>query len=672
MWRRPVRIIKGHVFWESNNNESGKIKLPLGNIGIKLYHTRKAGKENDTTFLKEIFINKTKTNASGEYSFFVSDGIYSVCMDLDTLPDGKGVIEYSTLINTRNPSEVNFSVRDIADIEVENVEAEDLHIGNEVPLNCCIKDKNGYLLYGNVSYSCDSDEIKLNDNRIKLLSTEFRREKINIIARAGKVLKQIPIEFRDKQLSIVEEVNLSYRQGKIDEKTRILYLLYLLFDRGKLSRAYGTEQINPIKSGTTILEDIKEYIKRKDADRAVVESARAYIDSNLPSLEKIYRSPDGFFDIHYSISGDNAVSAIDNNGNGIPDYIEQIGAAFDYVKSVTCSSRGFRQPLLDKGKNTFDVYVYNLKGVYGMTNSLSFYKDKHRVKNRASCYISIDNNYAPSKGFKKEREDCMKVTAAHEFFHAVQYAYNVYADKWWKEASATWNEDEIYSGINDYVQYIKNFFSSPQNTLEKSNYGGVVFAKYLSEKWGGYDIIKRVWEIQAFAYNNSINSIDRAIKERRRDQDISTVFNEFTAWNFNPWQYYKEGDQWKQSVAIQNTYNIYPVGVKTGRINHLAANYQLFKLSSSSQSRNLRIIIDGTNRIKWGFKIQKRKANDDKCELDYIPIGNAASRTEIIIEDYNRNYKEICLIPANLDRERDNVLYTYSASLISETGNKIT
>ena len=84
-----------------------------------------------------------------------------------------------------------------------------------------------------------------------------------------------------------------------------------------------------------------------------------------------------------------------------------------------------------------DIYVYDLQGIYGLTIPTVYYPPTATKQRRASCKICIDNNYSSSKGFKNERNKCMEVSAAHEFFHAVQYAYNVDADSWWKEATAT-------------------------------------------------------------------------------------------------------------------------------------------------------------------------------------------------------------------------------------------
>ena len=48
----------------------------------------------------------------------------------------------------------------------------------------------------------------------------------------------------------------------------------------------------------------------------------------------------------------------------------------------------------------------------------------------------------------------MRVTAAHEYFHAVQFAYDFGEDLWFMEATATWAEDELFDRVNDNLNYL--------------------------------------------------------------------------------------------------------------------------------------------------------------------------------------------------------------------------
>ena len=54
-----------------------------------------------------------------------------------------------------------------------------------------------------------------------------------------------------------------------------------------------------------------------------------------------------YFRIHYTVSGRNAVSPVDLNSNGIPDYIESLAEVFDYVSKMLHDEMGFVRPPSD-------------------------------------------------------------------------------------------------------------------------------------------------------------------------------------------------------------------------------------------------------------------------------------------------------------------------------------
>ena len=412
---RCIKEIKGTVFTDLNNNGIRDDSEPgLKDIVINLYEvteldTKKiSGSTEGITVLRKKPVFTTKTNKLGEYKFNVWEGNYSVALDMDTLPVGKGVIK------------PEFSID------------EGLKVVNDFAVTATA-------------------------------STKLERS----------ASKQDILSQGRPEMSSLDRINLAFENGTIDQKTKISLYLQSIFEKSRLDNEYRSKI--PAKSGTTAVKEIHDYIRNSHADNDVVKKAKRSFADSIPSLDKIYTSPSGFFKIHYTVTGSNAVPVYDSSYNGVPDYIKEMASSFDHVKEFTCDTRGFRTPVLDEDTDAFDVYVYDLNGIYGVTFPVNYYTGKGSNKKIASCSIGIDNSYASSKGFDKFRNDCMKVTAAHEFFHAVQYAYNVDSDSWWKEASATWNEDEIYNGVNDYVRYLKSVFSSPEKTLEKSSYGGVLF-----------------------------------------------------------------------------------------------------------------------------------------------------------------------------------------------------
>jgi hypothetical protein len=457
----------------------------------------------------------------------------------------------------------------------------------------------------------------------------------------------------------LEKIEKAYRKGNIDEHEKILLLIKSLFDTGNLSREYCSEA--PVKSGTTAVETIQNYLQRRDARRDVVELAKRISSPPVSALNNSYKSPSGYFKIHYTLTGNNAVDVDGPGAKGVPSYIVQIGEAFDNTLDLTCNKRGFRKPILERGRAALDIYVYNLKGKYGFTFPNTYYNSKNNLRT-ASSFICIDNSYSSSKGFKKSREDCMKVTAAHEFFHAVQNAYNVDADSWWKEASATWNEDEVFDSVNDYIQYLSGIFSYPERPLEQSSYSGVVFAKFISENYGGYEMVRKIWDSQASVSRNSVHVIDKTFREKYKEEDIGTVYNKFTAFNYNPKQYYKEGNLWTIPIEPKGVYLEYPVKKQSRSLNHLSSNYELFR-SNRNKTGSLTIKIEITDKKRLGFKIQKKRLSDDMCEtIDLYPKAGEKS-VSITCKDFGKVYKEICLIPSNLEKEYDGAGYFYEVSM---------
>ena len=101
------------------------------------------------------------------------------------------------------------------------------------------------------------------------------------------------------------------------------------------------------------------------------------------------------------------------------------------------------------------------------------------------AYCVLDADYS---GFPRTPIENFEVTAAHEYYHATQFAYDIADDGWFLEATATWAEDELYTAINDNYQYLKDSpITHPGKPIDK--FGGVFhygvwnFFRYLTEHY---------------------------------------------------------------------------------------------------------------------------------------------------------------------------------------------
>ena len=208
--------------------------------------------------------------------------------------------------------------------------------------------------------------------------------------------------------------------------------------------------------------------------------------------------------VHYSVMpGDtNAVSTFDGDANGTPDYIDTVLTTIEYVWNYEVSTMGYTAPPPDSGgggDDRYDVYLHKIP-FYGQTvpedeigdnpNS-PFVTESHAF----TTYLELHNNYT---GFPLTGSAAIKVTAAHEFYHAIQIGYDKYESNWMIEATATWSEDEVYDDINDNRNYMPDWFRFPQYPLDAGTfasdniydpdlhkYGSWIFFRYLSEHVGG-------------------------------------------------------------------------------------------------------------------------------------------------------------------------------------------
>ena len=94
------------------------------------------------------------------------------------------------------------------------------------------------------------------------------------------------------------------------------------------------------------------------------------------------------------------------------------------------------------------------------------------------------------------------MTAAHEFFHAVQFHYDIGEDIWFMEGTATWIEDEAYDDVNDSLRYLLSSpMGQPTIPLDRNTgfriYGTWIFWRFLAEYFGGAipanGIVRAAW-----------------------------------------------------------------------------------------------------------------------------------------------------------------------------------
>ncbi|NQU28911.1 MAG: T9SS type A sorting domain-containing protein, partial [Candidatus Marinimicrobia bacterium] len=248
--------------------------------------------------------------------------------------------------------------------------------------------------------------------------------------------------------------------------------------------------------------------QRQQLEQLRFDFSRKYVTRLRPGLDNYLDF--GQFRIHYDTTGDHAISTADSSGViGIPDYVETVAAAFQRTYFVEVDSMQFTRPPNDANTSSsdhFDVYIQNLgQYYYALTYPDEFVGDNDNSSvtevNAWTSYMEIRNNYS---GFSNTEEENIQVTAAHEFFHSIQFGYDGWDygnwepnELWLLEGTAVLMEEIVFDDVNDCYQYMPSWFSRPYLSLDLESshvYGSFIFFQYIYEHLGGYETIRRIFE----------------------------------------------------------------------------------------------------------------------------------------------------------------------------------
>ncbi|MCO4743803.1 MAG: hypothetical protein KC912_03375 [Proteobacteria bacterium] len=197
----------------------------------------------------------------------------------------------------------------------------------------------------------------------------------------------------------------------------------------------------------------------------------------LSGPEQLLDASDGFFRLHYTHEGIDAVPAPDKDGSGTADYPERVLAALESARAIY-EADGWRPPVRDLGEGgstALDVY---LRGVD--INGYAYALDGEAAEGGYACFMEIDPSLTTAGLI-------LESVAVHELHHCVQYRYGLTAS-WIHEGSAT---AEQYSQVSDLgLQLAVNVLwgvrlGSPElavsDTTGRYEYAAHSFFKYWSD-----------------------------------------------------------------------------------------------------------------------------------------------------------------------------------------------
>jgi hypothetical protein len=292
-------------------------------------------------------------------------------------------------------------------------------------------------------------------------------------------------------------------------------------------------------------------------------------------------SAGGHFRIWFTRSGPDAVPAVDADANGIPDDVDYNLKLYEDVLTFY-TGLGFRAPISDAnesdngGDGKFDVYLLDFAG----KADGEFVREACDTNNVCTGYMAQENDFAgygyPSITYAN------RVLASHEFFHAVQAAYDNSEDSIVVEGTAVWGTEQFDSSLNDFEGFVSGYLSRPDHSLyvplpgpvSDFSYGSCIWWEFLSEKYG-QSVIRELWEAIVGA-PMWFPSLDPVLANHQ--SSFADAFFLFAQWNLytgkraNPQLGYARGSGYTL-VAMESDTAPLTIAAGSVRIFPAATNY---------------------------------------------------------------------------------------------------
>ncbi|WP_183094365.1 MXAN_6640 family putative metalloprotease [Nocardioides stalactiti] len=312
--------------------------------------------------------------------------------------------------------------------------------------------------------------------------------------------------------------------------------------------------------------------------------------------------------VHYvrrEDDADNGVPTRDTDDDGRPDYVEKV---LDSVTRVhrTYVAAGYRPPVGDGsrgGDARPDVYLAQIgdQALYGYCTTDASSVPQHGA---TWAYCVLDNDYRHEEFPRHTPIENMQVTAAHEYFHAVQFGYDIGEDAWFMEATATWVEDEVFDRVDDNVGFLRiGPMGQPTVSLDSQRsgfyYGAWIFFRHLTEqvdrsRAGLPVLVRTMWRL-ADADGDAPDLYSLAAVETALAEQGTTIADEFlrmAAANLHPQRWYDEGRLYP-TTDVQGAWILSP--------QHPARRMRLTQNHLTSSS--YRFVPTGTRAAGWQLRV---------------------------------------------------------------------
>ncbi len=467
---------------------------------------------------------------------------------------------------------------------------------------------------------------------------------------------------------VIRTIESAYKAGTISLDEKVLLQVNAIRHPEKLPAKYSvttlsTSRISQVdaRSATFVLRDImQEYDLLSPATQQALSTALTRYTTAFSIV-----SPGGFFRIHYDTTGANAVSSVDLNANAIPDFVEQCASYCDTTYNMFLSL-GYLMPPSDGGlggDTLYDVYFQDM-GYHGYAvpegSGSAPWNDSYSHLVLNNTFIGFPFNNDPEGNIA----GAAKVTCAHEFYHAVQFAYDPTEPVWWMESSATWMEDVVFDQTDDNYNYLGSFFSAPDKSLLENTghaYSSFIWESFLAQKFDT-SLMRAVME--GARYSDVFTTLADSL-QGIYGWTIDSAMTEFAVWNYitsvrDDGLHHTEASFYPGIFVGQSHYS-YPATLLSSPTNPTGYGSCYIEFFPTGDSGHFEISFNGDDARQWSAYLIKSTSDNvhQIQQINLTPGAYTGVDTVLNIHDYYR----VTLVGVNLSENQGGAFFTYSANI---------
>lgn len=334
---------------------------------------------------------------------------------------------------------------------------------------------------------------------------------------------------------------------------------------------------------------------------------------------------------------------------------------------------GYLTPLSDHGVGGDDRTDIYLRDV-GARGSRCLTDDPRRpLRSNTWAFCVLDNNFSHREFPVGTPTANLKVTAAHEYFHAIQLAYDSHEDGWIRESTATWAADQLFPSSARMRQYLTHSpMSEPTTPLDSYlgelhgfPAGTAILWRYLSEHFptaeGGMPtFVRNVWrrlDAHPRAQDDySLQGLEEVLGERG-----TTLTKELAAFadaNRHPADSYVDGADYEPSaLGVDRLLTAASPGPKSGSkdLDHLTSYTVRFTPGPVPAQTHwqLTLVLDLDDLSTGSAAMVTRYLADGTTKSQRVVLDASGAATLPVAGDFaSYRYVEVTLVNASSRTDR--------------------